>query len=256
MALIDDGFAYLYPEAKEAFSKKVASITMLPPSGASTELYAALDEEQPNTIYLSPLLSGDIPTILSRNDTTRIAYMGTATLRQDPRLFVAHFSSSDAATMAARFMATRRETQTKPQETLSAAVFTGNDADTIAKTFLQAYREAGGQGEPIIKTSYEPYSQAIADELRSMDIVEAYIACPPSETARWLAQGFDPYAYILVEYALPDVHETTMASGAAAWDIEATLGSLSKIVSNGMAGQIPGTWKIIEYRRKGGVKRQ
>ncbi|GAB1455562.1 hypothetical protein MASR2M48_08690 [Spirochaetota bacterium] len=254
MAVIDDGFAYLYPKAAQAFSKKASTITRLPPMEASTALYAALDEEQAHTIYLTPLLSSEIPTILSRNESTRVAYMGTATLRPRPRLYTAIFSSMDAADLAARYLATHHDNNEKPEGTRTAALFAGSEADRLAKRFTEIYRQAGGLGDLIVRTTSDTYSQTLADELKSFDIVAGYLASSPSETEQWLSQAFDPYAHIVVEYALPDSGGATMAHRAVAWNVEATIASLHEKLTTHLEGEIPGIWKITEYEGKRGVK--
>ncbi len=256
MAIIDDGFAYLYPRAAQAFSKKVATLTILPPSEASAALYAALDAGQAHTIYLSPLLASEVSTILSRNDSTRVAYMGTATLRANPRLYAAVFSSKDATELAAKFLAAHKDSKTDPEKARIAALFSGSEADQLAETFMKAYLQAGGLGELILRTTPEGYSQKLAEELISLDISSGYVSSTPTDTQRWLTQGFDPYAFVIVENALPDSGGPTMAAGAIAWNVEATIASLDQKLSANLAGQIPGTWKMIEFEKKRGVKRQ
>lgn len=255
MAIIDDSFAYLYPKTAQAFSKIADTLTILPRSEASTALYAALDEEEAHTFYLSPLLASEISTILSRNDASRVAYMGTATLPVNPRLYAAIFSSLDAADLAAKFLAAHRDSKTDPEQARIAALFTGSEADLRAETFMKAYLKAGGPGELIVRTTPEGYSQTLAEELLSLDIGSGYVSSTPADTQRWLTQGFDPYAFVIVENALPDSDSLTMAYGAVAWNVEATLASLHQKLSQGQTGQSPGTWKIIEYERNRGIKR-
>jgi len=261
LAVIDPVFAYLSPESVKVFSKATQSLALLPDSGASAALYATIDAQSPRSVLLSPLLASEIEPILKRNDETRVVYLGNARPEPHPRLTAAVFSSVDAATQGCLLAAAESTRLTaelpsgNPPPSV-AAVFSGiTDAETCSGAFILAYRSAGGLGEPLIEISVQGFAQAAAERLKTLDIRIGYIAAPPRDAERWARQGFDQYAYLVLENPLPSSMTTSLADSFIIWDMEATLSALVKKQLAQEAGLEKGSWKTVPNGQTDGYRR-
>lgn len=261
LAVIDPVFAYLAPDSIKSFSATAQARSLLPDTEASASLYATIDAKAPKIVFLTPLLASEIEPILSRNDETRVIYLGNAHPRPNPRLYAAVFSSTDAAARAGDLAAAeaarlKAELPADDPPPSVAAVFAGTEElDARSEAFLEAYRAAGGSGVPIIEQSAQGFSQIVADRLKSLDIRIGYIAAAPRDAERWAHQAFDQYAYLAMEYSLPPQQTSSRADSFVAWDIEATLSSLRKNLSAGEARIDKGLWKIVLNDQTGGNRR-
>ncbi|MBU1078900.1 MAG: hypothetical protein KKB59_00285, partial [Spirochaetes bacterium] len=253
LAVLDPVFAYLSPEAVRAYSGAAREVVVLPDEGASAALYAAIDAAAPETVYLSPLLASEIDSVLSRNATTRVAFLGANRPKDDPRLYAAVFSSSDAAAAAGAIAAS--ESLKHGDAPLVAAVFSGTvDHGAASEAFLSSFRESGGRGEPIIETSPQGYSQAVADRLKALDIWVGYVSAAPPDTERWIRQAFDEYAFVAAEFSLPPEGTDSSASSVVSWDVEETLAAIASRLEEESAGSFPGLWKTAYKGRSDGNK--
>lgn len=256
VAFVDPVLAYLSPGTVRSFSAVAGEATVLPDTGPQAALYAALDDAAPATVFLTPLLGSEIRTILSRDDRTRVAYVGTASPEPDPRLYAAILSSADAAAAGGRLAAEEASRLGGAAPVRVAAVFSGaDDAGARAAAFVAAYASAGGTDEPIVESTAAGFSQAVAERLRAMDVRVAYIAAPPGDTERWAVEAFDPYAFVACEYALPADRPASSVDAFVAWDVAKTLANLGDSLSQGRPGSIPGAWKTIRNGRYGGNSR-
>ncbi len=261
LAVIDPVFAYLSPDSVKAFSNAAHEVEMLPDSGASAALYATIDAQAPKSVLLSPLLASEIEPILKRNNETSVVYLGNVRPEPHPRLIAAVFSSVDAASQGGRLTAAEStrliaELPSGNPPPSIAAVFSGIvDAEACSEAFMQAYRAAGGQGEPLVEISAQGFAQAMAERLKTLDIRIGYIAAPPREAERWARQGFDQYAHLVMEYALPTSGTTSLADAFIAWDVEATLTTLVLKLPANEAGLEKGSWKTVPNDQTDGNRR-
>jgi len=261
LAVIDPVFAYLSPDSVKAYSAAVQKLAILPDSGASAALYASIDAQAPRTVFLSPLLATEIGSILSRNDQIRVVYLGTVQPELHPRLHAAFFSSIDAAsrggTLAAevnaRLMADLPAGSEPPGV---AGIFAGTaDAERCSDAFAEAYREAGGPGEPLIEISATGFAQAAAERLKTLDIRVGYIAADPRDAERWARQAFDQNAYLVMEYSLPAPRTTSLADAFVVWDMDATLSVLVQKLESADTGMEKGLWKTVPNDQTEGNRR-
>ena len=253
VAIVDPVIAYLSPGSVRSFSSVAGKPTILPETGTQAALYAALDAATPLTVFLTPLLGNEIPAILSRNDSTRVAYLGTAAPQPDPRLYAAIFSPIDAAEAGGRLAAEEASRLRGEPPARVAAVFSGaNDIEARADAFVAAFVSAGGTGEPVIEFSASGFSQAVADKLKSMDIRVAYVSSSPRDSESWTVEAFDPYAFVAAEYAMPIDRSGSSANAFIVWDIEKTLSLLGANLSKDRFGSFPGAWKTVRNGQTGG----
>jgi hypothetical protein len=245
-------FAYLSPDSVKTYARAAQELALLPDSNASATLYATIDAQAPGIVLLSPLLASEIEPILSRNDETRVMYLGNAQPRSHPRLTAAVFYSMDAASRggmlaaaeSTRLMAVPSADRQPPRV---VAVFAGNgDAEACSDAFVEAYRAAGGYGEPMIEISAQGFVQAAAERLKTLDVRVGYIAAVPRDAERWARQAFDQYAYLAMEYSLPPLQTTSQADAFIVWDIEATLSTLVLKLSAEGEHIEKGLWKTVE----------
>jgi hypothetical protein len=242
---IDPVFAYAVPSTGRLFSSVVRSVIVLPETGTSAALYAGLEELAPRVVLLSPLLASEIDSILSMDDSRIVAIFGEGSRSASPRLHSAEFSPTEAARLAGSAAATENS-GFRPGSRV-AGVFAGAPIENLRKAsaaFAAAYAEAGGSGTPILETTEEDFSQALAQNLVSLDIGIAYVSAPPDTTERWLREAFDPFAYLMVEMPLPSSRHQTLADAMVVWDIGATLRTLFAGIENGSHGQLAGIWGI------------
>jgi hypothetical protein len=255
MAVIDPVFAYLEPAAARALEKASATSIKLPAENASAALYAAVDAAAPSVVYLSPLLAAEIQPLLSRGGETKIAYVGDAEPRSDPRLYASVFSSVDAAAAAARLIAARAGGQAPQNEGRIAVVASGPDAGAVSEAFVAAFRLAGGLGDPVIELAPQGFTQAAADRLKALDVSAAYISVQPKDIERWASLAFDRFAFVAAEYALPSLITSSSADAYLAWDVEASVAALSEALAEGASGSAPGAWKSTLNTLNNGNKR-
>lgn len=257
LAIIDPVFAYISPDAVQAFSSAARELTLLPDADASATLYATLDEQDPGTVFLSPLLASAIEPILARNAETRVVYFGPLQQTPHPRLHAAVFSSADAASRGGALAAaeTSRLLAGLPAGTpppVVAAIFAGTaDAETVSEAFTEAYFASGGTGEPMVEISGQGFAQAVAERLRTLDIRVGYIAAAPRDAERWVRQAFDQNAYVVMEYALPSPRATSRADVFIVWDIEETLSALVQKLPAEATGTEKGRWKTVPNDQTG-----
>lgn len=261
LAIIDPVFAYLSPDSVKTYASAAQEFTILPDSNASTTLYATLDTQAPKTVFLSPLLASEIEPILSRNDETRVVYLGTVHPKPHPRLLAAIFYESDAAAQGGELAAAESNRLMAKQANESppprvAAVFAGiSEAESCSAAFTKAYREAGGSGEPIIEISSQGFANSVAERLKTLDIRVGYISAAPRDAERWVRLAFDQYAYIALEYALPSRQTSSQADAFVIWDMDTTLSALVKKLSVHDSSPENGHWKIV-YNDETGINRR
>lgn len=231
------------PDATAWYAAAAGKVIVLPEANAASTLYADIDAMKPRAVVLSPLLGSEIAAILGRDDDTRVAYAGYMTPMAHPRLFSATFSTVGAAELAGTVLASRA---TQIGTGLEYAIFAGYPteiATQAAESFVQAYDKAGGTEPPRVEILPEPYSQQLADRLRSLDIRAAYVSAPQGVTERWISKAFDGSAFIIVERAFPLRQTATMAAIQIIWDMKATLRLVIRRLEEGHNGDIPGVWQ-------------
>ena len=251
MAFIDPVFAYAAPEAAKAFGETVRETVVLPDAGTSAALYASLDATRPSWVFLSPLLASEINGILSRDESTRVAYLGDASPSAAPRLCTATFSSVDASRLAGARAAAESMKATGLDAFGVGAVFVEREA---ADAFVAAYSAAGGQGESFVEMAPYGFSQAAADRLKALDIRVGYVSASPKDSERWVRQAFDQYAFVLAEFPLPSERPVSAADALVAWDMDATLSVLHDVMTAGRDGNSPGIWRFLLLPAIGGLE--
>lgn len=247
LAVVDPVLAYLSPAAAEAFGSYAEALVVLPDEGASAALYAAIDARAPATLFLSPLLASEIPYILARDGSTRVACVAITAPAPDPRLCAAVFSPADAASVAGAMAAEEaiRLARNASPPVVAAVLSSGDEA---REAFVAAYAAAGGPGEPVVELAEGGFSKAIAERLRTMDVRVAYVSVPPDQTARWLESAFDGYAFRIVAEAFPADGLRLSSDATIAWDLDATLAELAGLLRSGGSGNVPGRWKAEPSR--------
>jgi len=239
-----------------SFSSAARDVTILPESDLSAALYAVIDTEKPDSVILSPLLASEISSILGRNDTTRVAYLGTAPLEAHPRLYAALFSSVDAAETAGTLAAAKTSKLSGEGADRVVVVVSGStESEVLSAAFSRAFAEAGGQDTPLVELAPQGFSQESADRLRALDVRVAYVAASPRDTDRWVREGFDRYAFIIAEYPLPSGSPGSWADAFVCWDIDATLEVLGKNLVTGLPGVSGGRWKTVMNGQTDGNRR-
>jgi hypothetical protein len=179
------------------------------------------------------------------DDSRIVAIFGEGSRSAAPRLHSAEFSSIEAARLAGS--AAAAENSGTQAGSRVAGVFAGAPIETLQKAsgaFAAAYAAAGGSGTPVLETTEEDFSQALAQKMASLDIGIVYVSTPPDTTERWLREAFDPFAYLIAEMPLPSSRHQTIADAMVVWDIGATLRTLSAGIENGSHGQMAGIWGI------------
>jgi len=250
LAIIDPAFAYLTPEARPAFSRVARKSVWLPESEAQAALYAALDADRPALVYLTPLVSSELASILARDEGCRVAILGGAAGQAHPRLAQAAFSSSDAARLgAAALEKAVRGLKDAGPETVVVALFSGPVAESDApEAFRTAFEASGVAARLRLERLPEAFSQAVAERLRAEDVRAAYVSASASDLHRWAELAFDEYAYIIAEAALPDRSSSASIDRYVCWDIEASLLALADLLASGEGGTVAGLWKTASPR--------
>jgi len=245
IAFIDPILAAAVPDSMEWYAAAARRVVVLPETDAAATLYADIDTMKPRAIVLSPLLGSELLPILGRDETTRVAYIGYTMPTAHSRLFSATFTAVEAAEAAASVLAARAAHQSAM---LAYAVFAGYPPETSARAaeaLAQAYGKAGGIDPPRVEIIAEPFSQALADRLRSLDIRAAYVSAPEGETERWMAQAFDQSAYVIAARAFPLRPALTLAKAQVVWDMKATLDDVIIRLNASQNGDKPGIWQIL-----------
>lgn len=246
MALVDPVFSFLAPDSADAFKKVARRVIVLPASGGSEALYAAIDAESPSVVFLSPLLASELPGILSRNATTAIAYLGMQPSISDANLYVAAFSDIEAARLSGS-RAAMEASRLPATEAMSVAIVAVST--DVSNAFTEAYLAAGGREQPLVESAAAGFSQAAADRLRDRDVRIAYVSAPPDEVERWIRQAFDPYTFVMAEYPLPGNMTVTAADVIVCWNVKEALRALDSAVDAATPGTIPAPWKLVETKR-------
>jgi hypothetical protein len=237
--------AYAVPSTARLFSSVVRDVVALPESGTSAALYAGIEELSPRVVFLSPLLSSEIETILSMDPSRIVAMYGEGSPKAEPRLYVAEFSRVEAARLAGAFVAA--EVNQGAAGLKVAAIFSGSTMESrrsASEAFNAAFLSAGGTGTPSLELVTEDYSHEVARKLASLDIRAAYVSAPPDTVERWVREAFDPFASIIAEYALPSDQMETHAGALVTWDVGSTLKRLSEAIEASNNERIPGTWSV------------
>ncbi len=252
LALTDPVLELLSPGAEAAYRRAAGSLVTLESENLSARLYEAIDREDPAWVLLSPLLASEIRGILDSSPGIRVGWAGPAEPPPDERLALSVFDRLDAAALAAGLLAAeaRRLSGTGPAP-LSAAVFAGEGAAARAEAFLDAWKAAGGPGEPVMREAQGGFSPAIASELRLLDIRAAYVSSDSGETERWLAECFDQGAFLAAETPLPSADPASKAAVMVCWDLESTLESLVGRLGRGVAGRENGVWMALQAAGRG-----
>jgi hypothetical protein len=248
IAFIDPVLAGAVPDSTAWYAAAASKVIVLPEAHAATTLYADIDAMKPRAVLLSPLLGSEIAAILGRDNDTRVAYAGYTTPVAHPRLFSATFSMVGAAELAGTVLASMTA---RTGTELIYAIFAGYPteiATRAAESLVQAFGKAGGAEPPRVEILPEPYSQRLADRLKSLDIRAAYVSVPEGMTERWISQAFDSSAFIIAERAFP-LHQTaTMATVQIIWDMKATLRIVIKRLEEGQNGDIRGVWQATSSK--------
>lgn len=245
IAFLDPILAAAVPEAGAWYAAAARRVVVLPETATAATLYADIDTIKPRTIVLSPLLGSELAPLLGRDETTRVAYVGYATPVAHPRLVSATFTAVEAAEAAGAVLAAR---MTRQGDGLAYALFAGYPPEISARAaeaLLRAYGKSGGIDPPRVETLAEPFSQALADRLRSLDIRAACVLAPEGETERWIAQAFDRSAYVIAARAFPLGPALTLAKVQVVWDMRATLGDVIRRLDAGRNGDTPGLWRVL-----------
>jgi len=242
---MDPILAAAVPDSTAWYAAAARRVIVLPETDAVAALYADIDTMKPRAVVLSPLLGSEIAPILGRNETTRVAYIGYAMPTAHPRLFSATFTVVEAAEAAGTILAARAASQGTGLVYAILAGFPPGTSAVAAEALVQAYGRAGGIDAPRVEILAEPFSQQLADRLRSLDIRTAYVSAPEGETERWMAQAFDRSAYMIAARAFPLRPSLTLAKAQVVWDMKATLGAVLKRLDADQNGDNPGIWQVL-----------
>lgn len=245
VAYVDPILAVAVPEARSWYATAARQVVVLPETDTTAALYADIDSKKPRSIVLSPLLGSEVDAILGRDATTAVIYAGYTSPAPHPRLFTATFSITEPSRMAGTMLAAIGRAS---GDGLVCAVFAGFPPDAEAsasEAFASACAAAGNPGAPRILTIAEPFSQALAEQLRSLDVRAAYLCAPEDQAERWLAQAFDRSATVVVARAFPLRPERTLASVQLVWDMQASLALVDSGRRAGKSGDIAGVWRAL-----------
>lgn len=245
IAFVDPILAGAVPEAKAWYAAAARTVIVLPETGTAAALYAGIEAHNPQAIVLSPLLGSEISAILERDDHTAVVYAGSTSPEPHPRLFSATFSIDEAARMAGAMLARSGHSMGGG---LVCAVFAGYPpriAAQASEAFTLSYGEAESAAAVRLITLTEPFSQMVAEQLRSLDIRAAYVSAPEDETERWIAQAFDRSTLVVTARAVPLRPTLSMAAVQLVWDMEATLRLVEQRLEAGKSGDSPGIWQVL-----------
>jgi hypothetical protein len=78
------------------------------------------------------------------------------------------------------------------------------DPKISIKQFTDSYLAGKPGNKPIIENITTPWSAAVANRLKALDIRQAYISVPGKDAARWARETFPGSTYVLMESALGD----------------------------------------------------
>ncbi len=251
-AVLDPGFASLFPEAEAAFSKKGFIVTVLEAGSAAGALHSFVDANAPERLVVSPLLARELPAIQNARPGMAVAHISYEEQGAQAQATALRFDGLSAARVAGQALAGKFLDGRGSGEALVAAVFAGQDAQAKAQEFSRAFMAAGNSKLPIVEVTNSEWSQEAADRLRALDLSALYLSIPPREAGRWINALSDQTA-VIVESAHKPATPWPGCAGVVRWDLAASLDELLAALdaSPAPAAFIQGKWRFDALGEKG-----
>ncbi len=252
IAIIDPIFAKLDTGTDHSYRKVAQKVIVLSSENTQEELYDIIEMHSPKTIFLSPLLSAEIPAILSRDENTVICLLSAQEPKPDKRLFSSVFYSEGAAELGARLMASYiKKAKHNNENPLCIAIFSGKASQSSAPELFSSVFESENPGASLVtERIYGGYNSKAAQNIKNSDYRAAYISAELQELDDWAANAFDKNTLLIAEYPLAKPTQNALFQYYICWDIQESLIDLDRMRQQNSGNLSQAKWKTVQTGNK------